>query len=193
MRTHKESRPDLEAMREASRLPQPSIVDLDPEDPSQILDDAGQFSVVPLAVEAQPSAEAEADIDQAVYDASSEEAEEEEDSEVDEDAEELDTPSQTTADAYEEAKRKDTGDLYGVRTPHAADADLDKTRDGESFVDSEEGENWLETLEKKAAEYGAEAEEEVVVIDDSDEHRGHRPTERDRPIADKGSGGDGGL
>lgn len=193
MRTHKDSREDdLQAMREASRLPQPSIVDIDPEDPSQLLDDVGQFSVVPLAVEAQPSAEAEADMDAAVYDASAEEIEEDE-NEVDEDAAELDTPSQTTADAYAEAADKDTGDLYGVRIPHAADRDPDTTRDHEEFVDSEEGENWLETLEKKAAEYGAEAEEEVVVIDDSDAHRGHHPTERDRPIADKGSGGHGGL
>ena len=35
-----------------------------------------------------------------------------------------------------------------------------------------------------------------MIIDDSDEHlehRGHNPTERDRPVADKGSGGPGGL
>ena len=193
MRTHKDSREDdLQAMREASRLPQPSIVDIDPEDPSQLLDDVGQFSVVPLDVEAQPSAEAEADIDAAVYDASAEELEEEEENDVDEDAAELDTPSQTTADAYAEATDKDTGDLYGVRMPRAADA-LDTTLDREELADSEEGENWLETLEKNAAEYGAEAEEEVVVIDDNDTQRGHHPTERDRPVADKGSGGAGGL
>jgi hypothetical protein len=81
-----------------------------------------------------------------------------------------------------------------VRTPHASDRDLDKTPDREEFVDSEQGENWLETLEKKAAEYGAAEEEEVVVIDDSDEHRGHSGSDhRDRPVADKGAGGHGGL
>lgn len=178
-------------MREASELPQPSIVDVDPEVPSQLLDDAGQYSVVDLGVEAQPSAEAEADVDGAVVVAEAEEPEE-----IDEDAVELDTPDQTTADAYA-AVAEDTGELYGVHTPHAEDKELDKTEDQESFIDSEAGENWLETLGKKAAEYGAEVEEQLEVIDDSDEHiehRGHHSTESgDRPVADKGSGGPGGL
>ena len=163
-------------MKEASQLPQPSIVDVDPEDPSQLLDDAGQFGV--LAVDAEPSAEAEADLDAAEAEAS----------EVDDDASELDTPSQTTADAYEAATRKDTGELYGVRTPHASDRDLDDA------ADSPQGENWVEALEQRAAEYGAVPEEEIVVIDDSDEQRGPHPSDhRDRPIADKGSAGPGGM
>src|SRR5262245_60504969 len=98
MRTHKESRDAERAMREASRLPQPSIVDVDPEDPSQLLDDVGQFSVVPLDVEAQPAAEAEAEIDAAVYETAAEGDALDEDTEVEEEAAELDTPSQTTAD-----------------------------------------------------------------------------------------------
>ena len=163
-------------MKEASQLPQPSIVDLDPEDLSQLLDEAGQFSV--LEVEAQPSAEAEADLDAAEAEAS----------EVDEDAAELDTPAETTADAYERAAKKDTGDLYGVRTPHASDRDLAEA------TDSPQGEHFFESLEKHAAESGAEPEEELVVLDDSDEHRGHNSTDhRDRPVADKGSAGPGGL
>ena len=90
--------------------------------------------------------------------------------------------------------RPATGDLYGVHTPHASDRELDKTADQESFVDSEMGENWLETLGKKAAEYGAEAEEELEVVDNSDELGGHHSTESgDRPVADKGSGGRGGM
>jgi hypothetical protein len=176
-------------MREASELPQPSIVDVDPEDPAQLLDDVGQYSITEFGVEAQPSAEAEADIDAAVMVAKSEG----EESEVDEDARELDTPEATTADAYAEAA-DDTGELYGVHTPRAGDRHLDKTTDQESFVDSEQGENWLETLGKKAAEYGVEVEREIEVIDDSDAHRGHSSSDRrDRPVADKGSGGDGGL
>ena len=175
-------------MREANELPQPSIVDIDPEDPSQLLDEVGQFSIVPFEVEARPSAEAEADIDAAVMDAHAEE-----DSEVDEDARELDTPDATTSDAYAEAA-EDTGDLYGVHQPRAEDKELDKTPDRESFIDSEGGEHWLETLEKKATEYGVEAEHELDVVDDSDEHRGHHKSDnRDRPVADKGSGGEGGL
>ena len=177
------------AMREASGL-EFSIVDVDPEDPAQLLDDAGQYSSVDLAVEAQPSAEASADFDAAAVIAEGEE------SEVDEDARELDTPEMTTADDYV-AGAEDTGDLYGIETPPAEDKELDKTQYQESFIDSEAGETWLETLGKKASEYGAEVEQEVDVVDDSDEHiehRGHHKTDtRDRPVADKGSGGPGGL
>jgi len=163
-------------MKEASQLPQPSIVDVDPEDPTQLLDEAGQFSV--LAIDAEPSAEAEAELDAAEAEAS----------DLDDDATELDTPSETTADAYERATLKDTGDLYGVRTPHASDRDLD------GATDSPQGENWIEALERTATEYGAEPEEELVVIDDSDEHRGPHPSDhRDRPVADKGSAGPGGM
>src|SRR5262245_49356841 len=158
MRRHKQPREPERVMQEANQLPQPSIVDTDPEDPSQLLDDVGQFSVVPLEVEAQPAAESEADVDAAVYETAAEGGE----------LDELATPSQTIADAYVEAPRRDTGDLYGVRTPHATDRQPDTTSDREEFVDSEQGENWLETLGKKAAEYGAEAEEEIVVVDDSD-------------------------
>jgi hypothetical protein len=183
MATHKQSVPRDEAeraMREASELPQPSIVDIDPEDPSQLLDDIGQYSIVDLEVEAQPHAEADADLDAAAETADLETSE-------------IDTPQDTTADAYA-AEADDTGDLYGIHTPRAADRDLDKTPDQGSFVDSDEGENWLETLGKKAAEGGAEPEHELDVIDDSDEHNGHHSTESgDRPVADKGSGGDGGL
>ena len=147
--------PVKRAMIEASELPQPSVVDIDPEDPSQVLND---------------------------MEASSE----------DEEVSEVDTPSETTIDAYAE-EADDTGELYGVHQPKAADSDLDKTPDQEEFVDAEDGENWLETLGKKAAEGGAEPEEELDVVDDSDEHRGHHKTDtRDRPVADKGSGGPAG-
>lgn len=167
-------------MQDASALPGSSIVDIDPEVPSQLLDDAGQFSVMSVDVDAQPDAEAEADLEAATVTAEAEE-------------EEIETPSETNMDAYAE-QADDTGELYGLHTPHAADRDLDKTPDQESFVDSEMGENWLETLGKKAAEYGAEAEEDLEVVDNSDELGGHHSTESgDRPVADKGSGGRGGL
>jgi len=185
-------------MQEASELPQPSIVDLDPEDPDQLLDDVGQYGVIDLEVEAQPAAEADAELDAATMTAETGEGEEEEEeeNEVDEDAQELDTPEQTTADAYVEAA-EDTGDLYGVHTQKATDHDLDKRPDQEELLDAEAGENWFESLSKKAAEYGAEAEAEVDVVDDSDEHaehRGHHKTDmRDRPVADKGSGGPAGT
>lgn len=194
MHKHTEPRRDVErAMHEASELPQPSIIDVDPEDPAQLIDDAGQFSIVDLGVEAQPSAEAEADMDAAVTIAETGEGEE---SEVDEDARELDTPDATNADAYVSASH-DTGELYGLHTPPAEDKDLDKTRDQEGFRDYDEGEDLYETLGKKSTESGPQVEEMVDVVDDSDEHedhRGHHKTDtRDRPVADKGSGGPGGL
>lgn len=193
-------------MREASELPQPSIVDIDPEDPSQLLDDVGGFSIEEFDVEAQPSAEAYADVDSAVYVAESGEGlemdsgegVEVEETQLDENALELDTPDLTTADAYAEAiGDEDSGDLYGVYTPKAEDPVPEMTPDHESFVDTEQGETWLETLGKTSTEYGPEVEHVVDVVDDSDEHiehRGHHGTESgDRPVADKGSGGIGGL
>ena len=163
------------AMQDVSAIPASSIVDIDPEVPSQLLDDAGQFSVMSVDVDAQPDAEGAADLEAATVTAEAEE------------------PEETNLDAYAE-QADDTGELYGLHTPHAADRDLDKTADQESFLDAEEGENWLETLGKKAAEYGAVAEEELEVVDNSDELGGHHSTESgDRPVADKGSGGRGGM
>lgn len=174
-------------MREANQMPQRSIADIDPEDPTQRIDDAGQYSITELGVEAQPSAEGAADIDTAVADSEGEEAADEAQALIEE-------PDETTADAYAAATTKDSGDLYGVHTPRAQDNDLDKNLDQEDFKDADQGENWLETLEHKAAEYGAEAEEELDVIDDSDPEGGHHSTESgDRPVADKGSGGRSGL
>jgi hypothetical protein len=194
MQTHKDSRlgRDRQAMREANELPQPSIVDIDPEDPSQLLDDAGQFSIVDVDLDAQPQAEADAELDAALAEAAGEEGAYESD-ESDNDAQELDTPSQTTADAYAEAA-DDTGELYGVHLPAPADKDLDVSADGESFRDSELGEHAFETLEKKMAESGAEPERPLDIEDDSDLERGHSSSDtKDRPVADKGSGGPGGL
>jgi hypothetical protein len=195
MQPHKDSRTartkdartqrDREAMRDINRMPQRSIADIDPEDPTQRIDDAGQYSVTELGVEAQPSAEGAADIDTAVAEAEGEEAGEQD---------LIEEPDETNADAYAAAATKDSGELYGVHTPRAEDRDLDKNRDQEDFKDADQGENWLETLEHKAAEYGAEPEEELDVIDESDPEGGHHSTESgDRPVADKGSGGPSGL
>jgi hypothetical protein len=194
MQQHKVSRHDRErqAMRQANDLPQRSLVDIDPEDPSQLLDEAGQFSVVGTDLDAQPSAEGEAEIDAAVATGAGEE-DGVESEEADDDARELDTPAQTTADAYIEAA-DDTGELYGSHLPPAADPDLDVSSDGETFKDSDLGEHTFETLEKKMAENGAEPEHELDVTDDSDIERGHHKTDtRDRPVADKGSGGPAGM
>lgn len=170
-------------MREVSaRMPRRHLVDTDPEDPSQQLDDTGEIDVAPLAVEARPAAEASEDFDLAS--AENVEGESEPDDEE---------PAEAAAELAH-----DTGELYGVRTPHAGDTDLSAPEDQGSFEGSERGETWLEALEEHAAEMGPAPEEEVVIVDDSDlehpDHRGHHPTDwRDRPVADKGSGGPGGL
>jgi hypothetical protein len=175
-------------MREASaRLPQHHVVDIDPEDPTQQLDDLGEFHIEPLAVEAQPAAEASEDLDLAAAENVEGESELGDDREV--------VTGEAESDPYA-ATGHDTGDLYGVRTPHAGDTSLAPPDDPSSFEGAEDGEHWLEALEERAAEMGPVPEEEIVIIDDSDEHlvhRGHNPTERDRPVADKGSGGPGGL
>ena len=160
-------------MREASELPQPSIVDIDPEDPAQLLDDAEQYSIIDMNVDAEPQAEADAELDAAV--------------------------ATTTADDYTDiidaTDIGDAGDLYGVHVPRAADAGGDLTDDRESFKDSELGEHVFETIQKKMAENGtADPTEDVEFEDDSDHDRGHSKTDRrDRPVADKGSGGPAGM
>jgi len=195
MRHHKEPGPSEKQraiMREVSaKLPQRHVVDIDPEDPTQQLDDLGEFHIEPLEVEAQPTAEASEDFDLA----SAENVEGE--SEVEDEALELGPPSETTIDEYAELGHE-TGDLYGVRTPHAGDTSLAAPEDQDSFEGSWRGETWLEALEEHAAVMGPAPEEEIVIVDDSDvgtqDHRGHHSTEgRDRPVADKGSGGPGGL
>jgi len=174
----KPKHPHGKGLGRSAKLPHRSVVDLDPEDPSQQLDDTGEFHIEPLGIEAQPSAEAAEDFDIA----SAENVEGE--SEV-EDV----TPAEADADLGH-----DTGELYGVRTPHAGDTNLAAPEDRDAFEGSWRGENWLEALEEHATVMGPAPEEEVVIIDDSDiDHRGHHSTERrDRPVADKGSGGPGG-
>jgi hypothetical protein len=202
MQTNKDFRGrERVAMRELDELPVDSIVDIDPEDPSQLLDDASQYAGVNLDLEAQPSAEAAADLDVALADSAGEAGavhalddfdDDDLPSEVEDDASEID-PSRTTADAYAEAS-DDTGELYGVHVPAMADRDLDVTDDGESFQDAELGEHVFETLEKKATESGAEPERPVDVVDNSDGDRGHSSSDRrDPPVADKGAGGPSGV
>jgi hypothetical protein len=153
-----------------TQQPPVSVVDVDPEDPSQLLDEAGQFSIVEL--DAQPQAEADAELDAAVA---------------------------TTADDYTDiidaTDIGDAGDLYGVHVPRAADPESDVKPNRDAFDGEEDGEHVFESLEKKMAENGtANPEEDVELEDESDPQGGHRKTDtRDRPIADKGSGGAGGL
>jgi hypothetical protein len=166
----------------SARLPHRHVVDLDPEDPSQQLDDLGEFHIEPLAVDVQPAAAAVEDFDLASAENIAGESEPEDELSID-----------ATAELGDE-----TGELYGVRTPHAGDPDLTAGEDRDAFEGSWRGETWLEALGEHATVMGPAPEEEIVIVDDSDVehpgHRGHHPSEhRDRAVADKGSGGPGGL
>jgi len=168
--------------RRARRANEPESVafedlNADPKDPVQGFDEASELYVEPLDFDAQSAADAEAAQDLATLE-----------SELEEQSLELDTPSQTDADAIATATRRDGGDLYGVHVPRAVDRKLPD--DDRAFDD---GENWLEALEASAAENGAEPERELDIIDESDED-GHRSSDlRDIPVADRGSAGPRGL
>lgn len=83
----------------------------------------------------------------------------------------------------------DVGDLYGMHTSHAVDR---VHRDDDAAFET--GQNWLESLETDSAEYGIEPEEPLEVVDDADIVAGpHHSDTRDRPIADRGSGGRSGM
>jgi hypothetical protein len=82
---------------------------------------------------------------------------------------------------------KDGGDLYGVWIAPASDrAQVD---DDEAF---KSGQNWVESLETRAAEGGPEPEHEVDIVDDND-LTSPSSDSKDRPIADRGSAGPRGL
>lgn len=112
----------------------------------------------------------------------------------DADVEDIEPEEAEKAEPDEDQPHRDTGELYGLRTPHASDREISAGEDHDGFIGAESGENFLESLEEHAAEMGPLPEEEVVVVDDSDPQRGHHSTEGgDPPVADKGSGGPGGL
>jgi hypothetical protein len=105
------------------------------------------------------------------------------------------TEDREAAETEPQPRVKDVGDLYGVHLPPASDRDLDGAEDQESFRDSTLGETFVEELITHATEGGPTEEHLIDVVDDSDaDHPTHHATEsRDRPVADKGSGGPGGV
>lgn len=136
-------------------------------------EDLTTLHLEPVAIEAQPAAEAAEDLDIAA-------------------AENVESDSEV-----EEVVR-DTGELYGVRTPHAGDPHLSAPEDQDAFEGAMRGETWLEALGEHATSMGPAPEEEIVIVDGRDvepsHHRGHQSTEAgDPPVADKGAGGPGGL
>jgi hypothetical protein len=98
----------------------------------------------------------------------------------------LDAPEMTTLDAMERSAH-DVGDLYGGHTPRAVESEH---LDGDRSFD--EGQNWLESLETDAAEFGAEPERPIDFYDEQDKGS-HQGDMKDTPVADRGSGGPGGL
>ena len=141
----------------------PRIVDVDPDDPLQAIDETE--NLIEVEVDAQPAAEAVEDLDAAIAAA---------------------TPEPDEPD-------RDTGDLYGVHVRHAADTDLSAPEYEEGFRDSTLGEHFFEVLDAHATEMGPEPEAPVEIEDDEITHRyAHKTATKDRPIADRGAGGPGG-
>jgi hypothetical protein len=147
---------------------QPRITNLDPSEPSQQLDETGSFEVEPLAVDAEPVAEAEDDLDAAIAEAE---------------------PGDDDATVV---RPHDVGELYGLHLPPAGDRELAAPEDHDSFARADAGENWIESLEQATAETGPDTEREIDPNDDTDYRVHHSTDTRDRPVADRGGGGLGG-
>jgi hypothetical protein len=152
----------------------------DPRDLVQTLDEINPLHVEDLGVEAMTAADAEGDLELAETESFLEEEEEEEEAVLD---------RSVNLDDIEQ-RAHDVGDLYGSHTPHATDRE--HPDDDHAFA---EGQNWLEALETDAAEGGPEPEEGIEdVVDDEDVYDPpHASDMRDRPVADRGSGGPAGI
>jgi hypothetical protein len=186
MRTHKQPAPVVPVTIPPGLVPDPDLADVDPTDPAQELDETQDFHIEPLEVNVMPEAERQDDVDAAIGIVSADEDEDDEDT-YDLDADQLTDEDRT-------AKAHDVGDLYGVHLAPAQDVERGAGPEGGEYAESELGENWLATLEADTAEGGPTPEHEVDPNDDSDINGGHHATESgDRPVADKGSGGPGGL
>jgi hypothetical protein len=154
------------------------------DDPAQTLDDVGPIDVDSMDVDAMPVTDSAEDLARAIAESKEGDLQGDDDNDNDVPGSEAERPADT----------RETGKLYGVRTPHAADTELAAGSDHGSFEGAEEGESWMESLSRHAAESGAEPAEDLDVDDENDDHGGAQPTESgDRPVADKGSGGPGGL
>ncbi len=185
MRTHKHPSRVVPVTIPPDAVPEPDLADLDPTNPLQQLDEAQDFHIEPLDVNAMPEAERQDDIDAAIEMAESDEDHDEEPEE------ELSDDDLT--DEERTAKAKDVGELYGVHLAPAQDPERGAGPDLGEYVEADEGENWLETLKTDAAEGGPVVEHEIDPNDDSDHDVHHATESGDRPVADKGSGGPAGL
>ncbi|MBA3503610.1 MAG: hypothetical protein M4D80_39950 [Myxococcota bacterium] len=146
----------------------------DPRDPVQTFEDMASIQVDDLDLDAVDIADAEAAQDMAMLE-----------SELDESMD-LDTSTMPTIDAAT-VSMDETGELYGVHTPRSVDNVLP-----DDLIAMDEGQNWIEALETSAAEYGAEPERELDILDEQD-LAPHPSDTRDTPVADRGSGGPAGV
>jgi hypothetical protein len=151
----------------------------DPRDPVQSLHERDELEVVQLDVDALPRVDVAAMRDLLGVQL-----------EIEEEAEDAERRVDDAVDVDQVAAIDDAGDLYGVHTPRAVDRE--HPDDDRAF---DEGQNWVEALETSATENGPEPEHALDdIVDDADLLRApHASDRRDRPVADKGSGGVRGL
>lgn len=144
----------------------------DPNDPDQGFADH-PLDVSGLSVDAVDFADAEAARDLAMLE-----------SELDESALE---PSDAAFDSIDAALVGNIGELYGVHTAPAVDLTLTDDR-----LAMNDGQNWVEALQETVIEYGADSEHEIDPISEIDNPQPAGDL-GDRPVADRGSGGPGGV
>lgn len=162
----------------------PDSLDNDPDDPVQGIDEVHELHVEDLGVDAMSNADVEAELEIAQTEAFADETGEEAEARI------PGAPAEEPTLDTIEAKAHDMGDLYGVHTPHAED-----TTHPDSDTAFDEGQNWLEALETDSIEKGPAAEADLTdVVDDDDVYAAPHPSDvKDTPVADRGSGGRGGM
>src|SRR5262245_12859726 len=106
------------AKGQGERMSRRAVVEAGGDGTPPVVDEVGPVQVGPLAVDAQPEAEAAQDLAAAAAQAGAG------------DTDALAMPGEAPADG---ARSKDTGELYGVRTPHAADTELSAPEHLDSF------------------------------------------------------------
>jgi len=151
------------------------IINADPGDPVQGLDEAVPFHDEDLEVDAQTI------VDIAI-------AQDLAELEVEPSDLEVEVPIPPTSSVHERARGlKGSGELYGLHFPPALDHDLP-----DDTAANAKGESWIEALGASATEHGAAVERQIDIVDEQD--LDSPPTDtRDIPVADRGSGGPRGL
>jgi hypothetical protein len=185
----------------AARFARDGSLASDPRDPVQSFDEVSELQGMPLEVDVQSQADAEA-----AQDLASLESELEEELGLDGEADGKRGAAAIPADGEvielthrkvpgpgdagaPQVRPRDAGELYGAHTPRAADRT--HPDDDRAFQD---GQNWLEALEISATENGPEPERELESVDDADVlSPPHASDTRDTPVADRGAGGRRGL